>query len=108
MHEAKAREDGKPDDVIAKIVDGQLTKWAKEVALLDQEHIRSDRYDGKTIEDLRAELAAKTGENIQIARLQVGEPREGSASPALPSGSGADGAAGMAAPTATPSLARTA
>ena len=70
------RAEGKPEDVIAKIVDGQLTKWAKEVALLDQEHINADRYDGKTIEDLRAQLAAKTGENIQIARFarfQVGE-----------------------------------
>jgi len=60
---------GKPDDVIAKIVDGQLSKWAKEVALLDQEHIRSDRYEGKTIEELRAALAAKTGENVQVARF---------------------------------------
>jgi elongation factor Ts len=69
VHEAKAREEGKPEDVISKIVDGQLGKWAKEIALLDQEHIRSDRYEGKTIEELRAELAAKTGENIQIARF---------------------------------------
>jgi elongation factor Ts len=69
VHEAKARQDGKPDDVIAKIVDGQLSKWAKEIALLDQEHINADRYEGKTIEELRTELAAKTGENIQIARF---------------------------------------
>jgi elongation factor Ts len=69
VHEAKAREDGKPDDVIDRIVEGQLSKWAKEVALLEQEHIRTDRYDGKTIGELRAELAAKTGENVQIARF---------------------------------------
>ncbi len=69
VHEAKAREEGKPEDVIGRIVDGQLAKWAKEVALLEQEHIRTDRYEGKTIEELRAELAAKTGENIQIARF---------------------------------------
>jgi elongation factor Ts len=69
VHEAKAREEGKPDNVIERIVEGQLEKWAGEVALLFQEHIRSDRYEGKTIEDLRAELAAKTGENIQIARF---------------------------------------
>jgi elongation factor Ts len=67
--EERAREDGKPDDVIAKIVDGQLSKWEREVALLDQPHINSDRYEGKTIEELRAELAAKTGENIRIARF---------------------------------------
>jgi elongation factor Ts len=67
--EARAREQGKPDDVVAKIVDGQLEKWTKEVTLLQQEHVRSDRYEGKTIEDLRAELAAKTGENVRIARF---------------------------------------
>ena len=67
--EARAREQGKPDDVVAKIVDGQLEKWTKEVALLEQEHVRSDRYEGQTIEDLRAEQAAKTGENIHIARF---------------------------------------
>lgn len=69
VFEAKAREEGKPDEVVERIVDGQLSKWAKDVALLEQEHVRSDRYDGRTIEDLRAELAAKTGENVRIARF---------------------------------------
>lgn len=69
VFEAKAREEGRPEEVIAKIVDGQLDKWAKEVALLEQEHVRSDRYEGRTIEDLRAELASKTGENVRIARF---------------------------------------
>jgi elongation factor Ts len=67
--EQRAREDGKPDDVVAKIVDGQLAKWAKQVALLDQEHVNVDRHEGKTIDELRLELAAKTGENVQIARF---------------------------------------
>ena len=67
--EAGAREQGKPDDMVAKIVDGQLEKWTTEVTLLQQEHVRSDRYEGQTIEDLRAEQAAKTGENIRIARF---------------------------------------
>jgi elongation factor Ts len=69
VFEAKAREEGKPDDVVSRIVEGQLSKWAKDVALLEQEHVRSDRYEGKTIEDLRADFAAKTGENIRIARF---------------------------------------
>jgi elongation factor Ts len=76
VFEAKAKEEGKPDNVVDRIVEGQLEKWSKEVALLEQEHIRSDRYEGKTIEELRAELAAKTGENIRIARFarfKVGE-----------------------------------
>ena len=51
VFEAKAREEGKPEDVVAKIVDGQLTKWTREVALLEQEHVRSDRYEGKTMPD---------------------------------------------------------
>ena len=67
--EATAREEGKPADVVGKIVEGQLRKWSKEVALLDQEHVRGDRYEGKTIEQIRAELAAKTGENVRIARF---------------------------------------
>ena len=74
--EAKAAESGKPENVIEKIVEGQIGKWSREIALLDQEHVRTDRYDGKTIEQLRAELAAKTGENVQIgrfARFQVGD-----------------------------------
>ena len=72
----KAQEEGKPDDIVAKIVDGQLNKWAKDVALLEQEHIRTDRHEGKTIEELRAEISAKTGENVRIARFahfRVGE-----------------------------------
>jgi elongation factor Ts len=76
VFEAKAHEEGKPNDVIGKIVDGQLAKWDRDVALLEQEHVRTDRYKGRTIEDLRAELAAKTGENVRIARFarfQVGE-----------------------------------
>jgi elongation factor Ts len=71
IFEAKAKEEGKPDNVIERIVDGQLGKWAKDVALLEQEHIRGDRYEGKTIEEIRAELAANTGENIQIARFAI-------------------------------------
>ncbi len=69
VFEEKAREEGKPDNVVEKIVDGQLNKWSKEIVLLDQEHVRSDRYEGKTIAELRAEIAAKTGENIRIARF---------------------------------------
>jgi elongation factor Ts len=69
VFEAKAREEGKPDDIARRITEGQLSKWEKEVALLEQEHVRSDRYEGKTIEELRAELASKTSENVRIARF---------------------------------------
>jgi elongation factor Ts len=67
--EEKAKADGKPDNVVEKIVEGQLKKWASELVLLDQKHFNEERYEGKTIEDLRAELAAKTGENVRIARF---------------------------------------
>jgi elongation factor Ts len=67
--EEKARADGKTDDVIEKIVDGQLKKWASEIVLLDQKHFNEERYEGKTIEELRTEVAAKTGENVRIARF---------------------------------------
>ena len=69
VFEAKAKEEGKPENVVTRIVDGQLARWSKEVALMEQEHVRSDRYEGKTIEELRAELAAKTGENVRVARF---------------------------------------
>lgn len=67
--EDRARAEGKPDDVIEKIVEGQLGKWASEIVLLDQRHFNEERYEGKTIEDLRTELAANTGENVRIARF---------------------------------------
>jgi elongation factor Ts len=74
--EERARADGKPENVIEKIVDGQLRKWASEIALLDQMHFNEERYEGKTIEDLRTEVAAKTGENVRItrfSRFEVGQ-----------------------------------
>ncbi len=55
--------------MVSKIVEGQLKKWAKEIALLEQEHVRTDRYEGKTIEQIRAEAATRTGENVRIARF---------------------------------------
>jgi elongation factor Ts len=67
VFEEKAKEEGKPDGVVGKIVDGQLSKWASEVALLDQSHVNAEKHDSKSIEELRQELAAKTGENIRVA-----------------------------------------
>jgi elongation factor Ts len=69
VFEEKAREDGKPDNVVERIVEGQLAKWAREVALLDQAHVNAEKHDSKSIEEMRQELAAKTGENVRIARF---------------------------------------
>jgi elongation factor Ts len=74
--EEAAREDGRPEDKIETIVNGQLDKWAREIALLDQEHVNVDKHEGKTIEELRQEIAQKTGENVRILRFayfRVGE-----------------------------------
>src|ERR671918_1458977 len=67
--EEKARAGGKPDNVVEQIVEGQLRKWASDLALLDQKHFNEERFEGKTIEELRTEIAAKTGENVRIARF---------------------------------------
>jgi elongation factor Ts len=48
---------------------GKVNKWLDEVVLLRQEHVNPDKHDGKTIEQLRAELSAKTGENVVIRRF---------------------------------------
>ena len=59
----------KPANVRPKIVEGRLRKWVEEVVLLAQEHVHTDKHGGKTIEELRAETASKTGENIVIRRF---------------------------------------
>ena len=66
----------KPENVRAKIAEGKLRKWMEETVLLKQQHVNADRFDGKTIEELRAELSAKTGENVVVrrfSRFAVGE-----------------------------------
>lgn len=69
VFEEKAAEEGKPADVVEKIVDGQLSKWKSEVTLLDQEHVNADKHDSRTIEQMREDLAAKVGENVVVARI---------------------------------------
>lgn len=66
----------KPEKVRPKVVQGMLNKWLDEVVLLRQEHVNADRYEGKSIEHLREDLSAKTGENIVVSRFEryaVGE-----------------------------------
>ena len=60
----------KPENVRPKIAEGKLRKWFEEVVLLNQPHVHGDKHDGKTIEQLRGELSAKTGENVVIRRFQ--------------------------------------
>jgi elongation factor Ts len=72
----QAAAEGKPENVQEKIVEGRLRKWLDEVVLLHQTHVNEDKHERKTLEQLRTELAASTGENVVIrrfARFQVGE-----------------------------------
>jgi len=59
----------KPENVRERIVTGKLDKWLDEVVLLRQKHVNEEKHGGKTIEDLRAELAAEFRENVVIRRF---------------------------------------
>jgi len=59
---ATALESGKPEKIVGKIVDGQISKWMKEICLLDQLWVKDDK---KTIFDLQQELVAKLGEGLE-------------------------------------------
>jgi elongation factor Ts len=59
----------RPENVRERIVSGKLDKWLDEVVLLRQKHVNEDKHGGKTIEDLRAELASETRENVVIRRF---------------------------------------
>ena len=59
----------KPENVRPKIAEGKLRKWLEEVVLLNQPHVNGDKYEGKTIEQIRQELAGTTGENVVIRRF---------------------------------------
>ncbi len=65
----------RPENVRERIVSGKVDKWLDDVVLLRQKHVNEDKHGGKTIEELRAALAAETGENVVIrrfSRFQVG------------------------------------
>jgi elongation factor Ts len=65
-----------PENAREKAAEGKLRKWYEEVVLLEQPHVNGDKHDGKTIEQLRAELSGETGENVVIrrfVRFAVGE-----------------------------------
>lgn len=69
----QARNEGKPEKIIEKMVAGRIEKYYKEVCLLDQAFVKDS---DKTITQLVTESIAKIGENISIrrfARYQLGE-----------------------------------
>lgn len=63
---AQLKEQGKPANMIDKIVEGKMSKISNDVSLLKQPFVKND---GITIEGLLQELSAKTGENIVIKRF---------------------------------------
>ncbi len=64
---AKARDEGKPDTVVPRIVEGYLTKFKDEKVLLRQQYVRDDTL---TIQQLLNQLIASIGENVVIRRFQ--------------------------------------
>jgi elongation factor Ts len=73
VYAERARQLGKPENVLDKIVDGMLQAFYKETVLLDQPYIRDD---AQRIDDLVKDVATKVGENVVIRRFvryQLGE-----------------------------------
>jgi elongation factor Ts len=69
----KAREAKKPENIVAKIADGAVSKWKKDICLLDQEFVKDP---SKTIKVLLADIINKSGEKVVIrrfARYSLGE-----------------------------------
>jgi elongation factor Ts len=76
IYETQAKESGKPENVIQKIVEGKISKFYAETTLLGQQYVKNPDI---TIQDLVNEMIAKTGENIVInrfVRFQLGENNE--------------------------------
>ena len=73
IYATQAKESGKPEKVIEKIVEGKLKKFFSEVCLLEQPFVKNPDI---TVQDLINEMIAKTGENIvmrRFVRFQLGE-----------------------------------
>jgi elongation factor Ts len=58
-----------PEHARERAIKGKLDSWLDEVVLLRQKHVNEDKYGGQTIEELRAGLAAETGENVVVRRF---------------------------------------
>jgi len=73
IYRAQALEQGKPEKILDKIIEGKLSKFFKESCLMNQPYVRNPDI---TIADLLNETIAKIGENISIRRFtryQIGE-----------------------------------
>jgi elongation factor Ts len=73
---AQAKEAGKPDDVLDRIVEGKVQAFYKDSVLLEQPFVKDD---SKTIQQLLDEVAAKVGEKVAVRRFvryKLGESTE--------------------------------
>jgi elongation factor Ts len=66
VYAERARQMGKPENVLDRIVDGMLDSFYKETVLLDQPYIRDD---ARRIDDLVKDVASKVGENVVVRRF---------------------------------------
>jgi elongation factor Ts len=69
----QAKEEGKPENIAEKIVDGRLRKFFEERTLLDQKYVKDPEH---SVADRIAETQAKLGEKIVVgryARFKIGE-----------------------------------
>jgi len=76
LFEAQAKETGKPEHVITKIVEGKLEAFYEDHVLLEQPFVKDD---SKTIQQYLEEVGAKTGEKVVVrrfARFKLGEDAE--------------------------------
>ncbi len=73
IYRAQMLEEGKPENIIDKIVDGKVEKFYKDVCLMSQQYVKDPQ---KTITEVLKETISKIGENIQIkrfVRFKIGE-----------------------------------
>jgi elongation factor Ts len=70
----KALNEGKPEKIVDKIVDGQVNKFFSETVLMEQKFVKDDK---KTIEEVQRELIATIGENVKVRRFVRYELGEG-------------------------------
>ncbi len=76
IYEVQAKELGRPDDVIPKIVEGKMKAFFEETVLLDQPFVKDD---SKTIQQLLDEVGAKVNEKVAVrrfVRFRLGEETE--------------------------------
>ncbi|MTI82226.1 MAG: translation elongation factor Ts [Firmicutes bacterium] len=71
---AQALNEGKPENIVEKMVEGRIDKYYKEICLLEQPYIKDP---DKTVEQLVKETIAKIGENISVRRFTRYELGEG-------------------------------